>query len=285
VLFQVDNESGIGNDSLEPDPYWAQFIRAYVKSKAIGFKAYVCTSRRFHWPTPQRAMDFQDWSNPEMRVPIVDAAFNFCDISQNSGNSGQLHYDNLLWYRSKVLENGARPINHVKCYHFNWPTGASFQDRTSPTDAEAGAKFWRVVFGGGASVRFHRHTPTRPGGLREGFGLAPEGQRHLRSMREFVDAVHVFSMNPRNNLLSERVENEAYCLAKPGLEYAVFFTGDGDGRVRIELAPSKSPLQLCWLDIATSHWGQKTTVSRRGDHMLKTPGSGHWVAVLTAANP
>ncbi|MHC4400832.1 MAG: hypothetical protein ACYTG0_14240 [Planctomycetota bacterium] len=161
VLFQVDNESGIGDDSLEPDPYWARFIRAYAKSKGTGFEAYVCTSRRFHWPTPRRVMDFQDWGNPEIRVPIINAAFNYCDISQNNGNSGQQHHDNLLWYRSKVLEHGARPINHVKCYHFNWPTGTSFQRRTSPTDAEAGAKFWRAVFGGGASVRFHRHTPTR----------------------------------------------------------------------------------------------------------------------------
>ena len=160
--------------------------------------------------------------------------------------------------------HGSRPINHVKCYHFNWLIGDDFsRDRASPTDAEAGAKFWRAVFAGVASIRFHRHTPTRPGGLREGFGLAPEGQRHLRSMREFIDAIHIFSMNPRNDLLSERVENEAYCQAEPKRQYAVFFTGAGDGRARIELAPSEDPWQLRWLDIATSHWGQKTTVSRR----------------------
>lgn len=285
VLFQVDNESGIGDDTLEPDPYWACFVRQYAKSKGVD-DIFVCSSRRFHRPTPYKATTFQDWDNPEVRVPIVNPAFNFSDISQNNGTSGQTQYDNLLWYRSRVLEHGARPINHVKCYHFNWPIGDDFsRDRTSPTDAEAGAKFWRAVFAGAASIRFHRHTPTRPGGLREGFGLAPEGQRHLRSMREFVDAVHVFSMNPRNDLLSERVENEAYCLAEPGRQYAVFFTGDGDGRVRIELAPSEGPVQLRWLDIAASRWGQKTAVSRRGDYMLKTPGSGHWVAVLTAANP
>jgi hypothetical protein len=140
------------------------------------------------------------------------------------------------------------------------------------------------VFGGAASIRFHRHTPTRPGGLREGFGLAPEGQRHLRSMREFVHSIHIFSMNPRNDLLSDRADNEAYCLAEPGRQYALFFTGESDRRVRIELAHSAGPLQLRWLDIAASRWGQKTTVSGRGAHMLKAPGNGHWVAVLTAAN-
>ena len=285
VIFQIDNESGIGDDSLEPDPYWARFLREYAKSKRNGFAVYACTSRRFHWPTPRRVLNFQDWSNPEIRVPIVDSAFNFCDISQNNGNCGQEHYDNLFWYRSKVLEHGAQPINHTKCYHFNWPTGTSFHDRTSPSDAEAGSKFWRAVFGGGASVRFHRHTPTRPGGLREGFGLAPEAQSHIESLGMLVDAIRIFSMEPRNDLLSQRTSNEAYCLAEPGRQYAVFFTGDGDGRVQVDLAASQIPMQLRWLKIAESRWHTETTISRRKDYTLKIPGSGHWVAVMTAANP
>jgi hypothetical protein len=280
VLFQVDNESGIGDETLEPDPYWARFVRRYAKSKGAS-DIFICSSRRFHWPTPYKAMTFQDWDNPEVRVPLLNPAFNFSDISQNNGTSGQTQYDNILWYRSRVLAHGARPINNVKCYHFNWPIGSSFgKDRTSPTDAEAGAKFWCAVFAGSASIRFHRHTPTRPAGLREGFGLTFEGQRHLRNMREFVDAVNIFRMNPRNDLLSQRVTNEAYCLAEPGLQYAVFFTGDGDGRVEIELIDSGSSFELRWLDIATSSWSQRATISSRRDYMLRTPDSGHWVAVL-----
>ncbi|MBC8869627.1 MAG: hypothetical protein H8E44_09425, partial [Planctomycetes bacterium] len=75
------------------------------------------------------------------------------------------------------------------------------------------------------------------------------------------------------------------CLAEPGRQYAVFFTGDGDSRVQIELAPSERSFELRWLDIATSCWGARTTVSNSGDYMLKAPGSGHWVAVLTAPKP
>ena len=104
-------------------------------------------------------------------------------------------------------------------------------------------------------------------------------------MRKFVEAVHIFSMNPRNDLLSQRVTNEAYCLAESGRQYAVFFTGDGDGRVRVELTPTKRPLQLRWLDISTSLWEQKTTISGSGACTLQAPGSGHWVAVLTASKP
>jgi len=283
VLFQVDNESGIGDETLEPDPYWARFVRSYAKTRGAS-DVFVCSSRRLHSPTSYKATKFQDWDNPEVRVPLVNAAFNFSDISQNNGSSGQRQYDNILWYRSRVLAHGARPINNVKCYHFNWPIGSSFgKDRTSPTDAEAGAKFWRAVFAGAASIRFHRHTPTRPAGLREGFGLASEGQRHLRSMREFIDAVHIFRMSPRNDLLSQRVTNEAYCLAEPGRRYAVFFTGDGDGCVEIELTASGRSFDLKWLDVATSCWGKRSTISSRRDYMLRAPGSAHWVAVLTTS--
>ena len=280
VLFQVDNESGIGDETLEPDPYWARFAREYARSKGID-DIFVCSSRRFHRPAPYKATSFQDWDNPEVRVPLINPAFNFSDISQNNGTSGQRHYDNLLWYRSKVQEYGARPINHVKCYHFDWPIGADFsQDRTSPSDAEAGAKFWRAVFAGAASIRFHRDTPTRPGGLREGFGLSPEGQRHLRSMREFVAAVHLFTMEPRNDLLSDRADNEAYCLAEPGRQYAVLFTGDSDRCVRITMGTLERPFELRWLDLVTSRWEHKGTLTRRGEYTLKTPRTGQWVAVL-----
>jgi len=285
VLFQVDNESGIGDETLEPDPYWARFARQCAKSRGV-HDIFVCSSRRFHVPTSYKTTAFQDWDNPEVRVPVVNPAFNFCDISQNNGMSGQAQYDNLLWYRSRVLEHGARPINHVKCYHFDWSIGADFnKGRTSLGDAEAGAKFWRAVFAGAASIRFHRHTPTRPGGLREGFGLTAEGQRHLRSMREFTNSIHLFTMEPRNDLLAERAPNEAYCLAEPGRQYAIFFTGEGASSVKIKLASTERPWLLRWLDIAASRWEREITIPAGGNCVLRASGSGHWVAVLTPAGP
>ncbi len=288
VLFQVDNESGYGDDTQAPDPYWARFARQCAKSKGTGYELYVCSQRRFHPPTPCLTKDFQDWNNPDIRVPIINPAFNFCDISQNNGTVGQQHYDNLLWFRSKVMEHGVRPINNVKSYHFNWAIGAEWDQRQPGTDAEAGARLWRTVFAGAASFRFHRCTEVGKKELAEnkglgGIGLSRLAQTHLASMRKFVDKIQVFRMNPRNDLLSDRVANEAYCLAEPGRQYAVFFTGESDGRVRIELTLSDRPSQLRWLDIGTSRWGQ-TAVARSGDLTLEAPGSGHWVAVLTPAN-
>ena len=103
-------------------------------------------------------------------------------------------------------------------------------------------------------------------------------------MREFLDAVHIFSMKPSNNLLSGREENEAYCLAEPGRQYAVFFTGESDGHVEIDLTDSERSFELRWLDVATSCWGKKATISSSRDYMLRAPGSGHRVAVLRGSS-
>ena len=280
VLFQTDNESGIGDASLEPDPYWARFIRDYARD-AKGATVYVTASRRFHEPAPYVTTDFRNLANPEITVPVNNPSWaSFLDISQNNGNSGQTQYDNLVWYRSRVREVATRPINHVKCYHFNWPTGGSFHERTSPSDAEAGAKFWRAVFGGAASIRFHRHTPYNPGGLREGFGLQPEGKTHIASMRTFVDAADLFTMEPRNDLLSDRADDEAYCLANPGQQYAVFFTGEGERSVTLDLSSATGGLSLRWLRIAANAFEPADPIPPGSSVALTCPGPGQWVALL-----
>lgn len=281
VIYQVDNESGIGDESLEPDPSWARFAREYAKTKGRG-ELYICTSRRFHEPSPYHTETFRDWNNPEIRVSIINDAFNYCDISQNNGTVGQEHYDNIRWYHSKVLEQGPRPINHVKAYHFNWPIGGNFHKRTAGTDAETGARLWRAIFAGAASFRFHRRT-TFSSGILDGFGLSAPAQQHLRSLRLFLDHVHLFDLAPRNELLSGRSDDEAYCLAKPGRQLAVFFTGAGDRAVRLDLTSIEDAVSLRWLNVAECHFSPEEQIPQSNEHALSPPGPGHWVAVLTAS--
>ena len=280
VLFQIDNESGIGDESLEPDVYWARYVREYGKKQKPPRDWYVCTSRRFHPPTPYRTETFQDWNNPEVRVPVVNPAFNYCDLSQNNGTTGQTHYDNLIWFRAQVAKHGPRPINHIKAYHFNWPIGLRFRDRRPGTDAEAGARLWRALFAGAASFRFHRSTTFQESGILDGFGLNQTAQKHLRSVRLFLDAVTLIDLRPHNGLLSERLDDEAYCFAEPGSQYAIFFTGGGDRSVAIDLTSSQGELQLRWLDIARSRWSGQPTMVGKGIRVLQAPGTGHWVALL-----
>ncbi len=49
-------------------------------------------------------------------------------------------------------------------------------------------------------------------------------------------------MEPRSDLLSHREENEAYAMAEPGVQYAVYFTGHGDGLVQIDLSAASGNL-------------------------------------------
>jgi len=279
VLFQVDNESGIGQETLQPDPYWARLAREHARSRGAG-DVYVCTQRRFHGPSWYQTTTFQDWKNPEIHVPILDDAFNYCDISQNNGCSGQTHYDNVLWYRSKVLEHGARPINNTKSYHFNWPIGTPYQDRQPGTDAEAGARLWRAVFAGAAAFRFHRRTEYVQNGMHAGFGLTPVAEKHLASMRALVTAIHLFTMEPRNDLLSEREPDEAYCLAEPGSQFAVFFTGIDDRSVTLDSSSLAEPFELRWLSVSETRWTKAPARRPTKTSRLHAPEEGHWVAVL-----
>lgn len=282
VLFQVDNESGIGDASLEPDPYWAAFARRYARSR--GRDIYVCTQRRFHSPTPYKTPSFQDWKNPEIRVPITNRAFNYCDISQNNGTVGQRQYDNIFWFRERVSAFGARPINNVKAYLFDWPIGAEFSERTPGGEREATTRLWRAVLAGAASFRFHRRTEFARRGIYPGLGLNDTVQTHLKSMSLLVHATDLFSMTPRPVLLAEREDDEAYCLAEPGKQYAVFFTGNGDRSVRLDLSAANRELELQWLDIANRRWHKTTRIPATGSQLLRPPGKGRWVAVLLPAN-
>jgi hypothetical protein len=98
-------------------------------------------------------------------------------------------------------------------------------------------------------------------------------------MRLFVNGVWLFSMSPDNGLLTDRADDEAYCLAEPGRQYAVFFTGTGDRSVILDLSTAQADLRVRWLDVARSSWADDVSV-REAAHTLKPPGEGQWVAVL-----
>ncbi len=283
VLFQVDNDSGIGDESLEPDPYWANFVRDYGKMKDEKFPVFVCIQRRFHWPSPYITDVFQDWENPEIKETILNPAFDYCDISQNNGNTGQIHYDNALWFRSKVYEFGVRPINNIKCFYLNWPTGADFHTaRSAPSDAEALSKPWRLIFAGAAGIHFPDSKQWKPGDIKEGFGLTPEGQFYLKGMRKFLGAVNIFKMQPDNELLKGRTDNEAYCLVQTGKQYAVFFTGEGDNTVEINLETTSKRIELKWLNLSDNRWYHSKPAITNNQISLSPPTRENlWIAVLT----
>jgi len=260
VLYCMDNET---NESAEWGSYWSN----HIKRKAAEAGIEVHTTEMWDAADPMHDHHKRTFDHPE--------TYSFCDISQNNGNRGQNHWDNLI--KARAYLSPARPLNSVKIYgsdevYLKSPPGArdGVGGRYGRT-RDAVERFWRNLFGGLASSRFHRP----PSGL----GLGKTAQANIRSMRMLTDAMDVFTCEPHNDLLSDRTPTDADCLANPGKEYAVYFP-DG-GEVRLDVGPLKKPVRACWLNIRAAKWTNETILNGGGRVALRPPGAGHWAVLLT----
>jgi hypothetical protein len=111
-----------------------------------------------------------------------------------------------------------------------------------------------------------------------GLGLSRIAQTHIRSARMLTDAMNIFSCEPHNDLLSERGDNEAYAMAEPGRQYAVYFP-DG-GSVTIDLSAASGELSARWLDISNSRWTGEVALSSGTAATMQAPGPGHWAVLI-----
>ena len=249
VLYSIQNESG---EELAFGDYWADYIhrRAGEEKRTV----YVTDMRRTG-----------DVREPDQRHIMGNPQrFKFLDISQSVGN-----YERTLFVRQHIAEN-PRPINSVKLYN-------------TAGEEESVARMFRFIFAGGASARFHRPHPLEGSrdhekSSRWGLGLSARARATIRSARMLTDAMALFVCAPRPKLLSGRDENEAYCLAEPGKQYAVYFP-DG-GTLELDISETKGRPQLRWLEIDRSTWNRPQTVTGGGTLELKTPGNGHWAALV-----
>jgi hypothetical protein len=101
-------------------------------------------------------------------------------------------------------------------------------------------------------------------------------------MRLLTGALDIFTCEPHLDLLANRSWNEAYCTARPGLAYAVFFPDGGDVWLDVSAAQGQ-PLAVRWLDIRQSKWvGEATSVTAEDDHLrLLTPTEeGYWAVLV-----
>ncbi len=196
VLYCMNNEIG---EPPEWGQYWATFIRA--RAEKAGRPVFLADMRR--------NSNFQ--SEEQVRLLHDREHYDFFEISQNNANNGQRHYDFILHIRNQMAERPI-PLNNVKIY------GGEIGRWTTSVE-EGTQRFWRNVFGGCASSRFHRPGPSHH---YFAIGLSELAQTHIRSLRMLTGRIDVFACAPHNDLLSERAPNEAYCLAQPGKEYAMY---------------------------------------------------------------
>jgi hypothetical protein len=256
VLYCMNNEIG---EPAEWGEYWAKFIRSIAND--AGREVFLADMRR--------NSNFE--SEEQVRLLHDREHYDFFEISQNNANNDQRHYDLILSVREKVADN-PKPLNNVKIYGGNigsWTTSVE----------EGTRRFWRSVFAGCASVRFHREGPSEQF---FGIGLSELAQTHIKSMRMFSDEFNVFEGEPANHLLSNHDPNEAYCMADSGKQYAVYFT-DG-GEIGLDLSDADGELSLKWLNIAAGRWLDGAPLNGGNTISLKAPGGKQWVALIKSEN-
>jgi len=243
VLYCMDNEtSGVAE--------WGSYWSEYIKTKTFEKDAVVQTTEMWDsWYLTDDTHAYT-WKHPE--------TYSFCDVSQNNHQKGQDHWDNLQAFQKYI--NPIRPVNTVKTY------GADGAIHGDSTDGKE--RFWRSIFGGCASARFHRP----PAGL----GLSEEAQFRIKSLRMVVESINWFEGEPHNELFSERSANGAYCYANIGKEYAIYFP-NGEP-VTIDLSHSPGKLIAKWLNISKSKWHKEECVS--GKTRLVPPNKEEWAVVI-----
>ena len=251
VLYCMDNET---NESPAWGAYWADYI--LDKAEEAGVEVS-CTEMWDDWNLlgDEHKATFE---HPER--------YAFVDVSQGNHQPASTHWANMQEVRKYLFEEGPiRPMNSVKIY------GANTGRYGSTRDAQE--RFWRNIFGGLASSRFHRPT--------SGLGLNPIAQSHIRSMRMLLDRLDIVRSEPHNDLLTNRSWNEAYCTAIPGEAYAVFFPDGGNLWLDVSAVDTET-LRVDWLDIRASRWSSPSpdVVSVIDDrlHLVTPTEEGYWVA-------
>jgi len=247
VLYCMDNETSV---TKEWGKYWSQYIKA--RAKAAGVEVHT-TEMWDPWDLAHE-MHSATFDYPDI--------YSFVDISQNNHQKGQKHWDNSQLQRARIADK-TRPLNNVKIYGAD--TGRFGNDR------DGAERFWRNIFGGLASARFHRPD--------SGLGLGEKAQANIRSMRLITDKMNIFTCEPHNDLLSDRQSNEAYCLANPGKEYAVYFP-DG-GEVMLNIGSLKKPAAVRWLDIMKCQWVNTQDIKSGNEIKLQCPSRDYWAALIT----
>ena len=246
VLYAMDNETSV-------TPKWGAYWAGFIRRAAAGAGRQVETTEMW---------DPWDLSHPMHRATVDHPEiYTFVDVSQNNHQKGQTHYDNGLKRRRQIARN-PRPVTNVKIYGADTGRFGNTRDGVE--------RFWRNIFGGHASARFHRPD--------SGQGLNRLAQRMIRSAREVTDAFDLFACEPRTDLLGERDDNEAYCLGAAGRQYAVFFPKGG--KVTLDVKEAAGELSIRWYDVDGGKWLPTRTATSRGTLALETPDQGRWAVVI-----
>ena len=246
LLYCMDNETSAQEAW---GAWWAEFIRE--RARRAGKE--VCLTEMWDAWDLKADEHKRTFDHPER--------YDFCDVSQNNQKKGQEHWDNFQWARQRVAAR-PRPLNTTKTYGAD---GGRFGNTRDGLE-----RFWRHLIGGVASARFHRPD--------SGLGLSQPAVNAIRAARKLETLIKLWDVEPANELLSDRAENEAYLAARAGRAYALYFTNGGT--VGLDLRNTPGQYQARWIDIASGEWGPAQPVAGGEVARITAPGPGHWVAAI-----
>lgn len=257
IFYNIQNES---HERVEWCNYWATYIKEAARK--LGRNIHVTTMLIEPSKSVRRVMANRD-------------IYTFAEVSQNNQDSrgpltGKKHYENLVFWRRMIAMSGPMPINNVKVY------GEGVGLNTSAgTEKEAIERFWRNIFGGAASTRFHR--PATGYGAAEGsgwgIGISERAQQTLRAVNMFLDEFDIFSAEPYEAFQTVGNSVDVYCLADMGRAYAVYIPS---GRATIHLDPwvHMERVSVKWLDIAELTWSEEVIIEPVWDNFDGAPWWG-----------
>ena len=248
VLYCMDNETNA-------EPAWGRHWAHVIKDRAARANKRVMATEMW---------DAWDLKSEEHRATFDHPElYDFVDVSQNNHNKGQKHWDNFLFVR-KYLAKKPRPMNTTKIY------GAD-GNKFGHNDQDAIERFWRHLLAGGASVRFHRPD--------SGLGLNDKAVACIKAARKLESLIPLWSVEPANDLLSDREPNEAYLAAKPGKAYALYFPSGGE--VKLDLGNTKGKVKVRWINIDTGEWDVTSELKGDDKVSISPPGKGNYAVAIT----
>jgi hypothetical protein len=247
VLYCMDNET-------KAEPAWGSYWARLIRERAAAEGSQVMTTEMWDAWNLRSDEHRQTFDHPEL--------YDFVDVSQNNHNKGDQHWNNFLFVRS-YLSGQPRPMNTTKTY------GAD-GNKFGHTDQDAVERFWRHLLAGAASIRFHRPD--------SGLGLNDRAVNCIRAARKLEQMVPLWSVEPANDLLSDRDENEAFLAADPGRGYLIYFPAGGE--VTVNFGEITGAFRMHWVNIESGEWAQTTELSAGRKSVVTAPGEGNIAAAI-----
>lgn len=253
VLYTITNEI---HPQYPPDWgwYWSRFIKEIAEKQ----NRDVYITEMYWQPDMKHSQHKASLEQPGI--------YDYFEASQNSATLDVVsHWDNLMFIHEQI-QKYPRPVNHTKMYGAD--TGFAWTGSTKNVIE----KYWRNIFAGSASARFHRP----PAGI----GLGTTAQNNLSSMRSLTDSLNIFKSFTLQDMISERDTGrdtgKVYITGEPGVAYAVYFPDYEVAEIKLPAASYR----VSWLEVNNSRWLESEVVPNISDLKIKPPGSGGHVLLI-----